>query len=58
MENKEGSYTLKKQESNLLSTKPKEENHTNIIPPLATKIIGSNNHFSLVSLHINGLNCQ
>ena len=46
----------KKQESNLLSTNPKEDSHTNIIPPLTTKIIGSNNHFSLMSLNINGLN--
>jgi hypothetical protein len=35
--------------------KRKEDSHTNMIPPL-TKIIGSNNHFSLISLNINGLN--
>jgi hypothetical protein len=29
---------------NHLSTTPKEDSHTNIIPPLTTKIIGSNNH--------------
>jgi hypothetical protein len=29
----------KKQESNLLSTNPKEDSHINIIPPLTTKII-------------------
>ena len=46
----------KKQENNLISTKPKEDSHTNIIPPLTTKIIGSNNHFSLISLNIKGLN--
>jgi hypothetical protein len=44
----------KKQESNL-STNPKEDSHTNIIPPLTTKMTGSNNHFSLISLNINGL---
>ena len=46
----------KKQESNLLSTNPKEDSHTNIILPLTTKIKGSNNQFSLISLNINGLN--
>jgi hypothetical protein len=45
----------KKQESNLFSTNPKEDSHTHIIPPLTTKIIGSNNHISLISLNINGL---
>jgi hypothetical protein len=45
----------KKQESNL-STNPKEDSHINIIPPLTTKITESNNHFSLISLNINGLN--
>jgi hypothetical protein len=44
------------QESNLLSTNPKENSHTNIIPPLATKITGSNNHFPLIYLNISGLN--
>ena len=44
-----------KQGSNL-STNPKEDSHTNIIPPLTTKITGSNNHFSLISLNINVLN--
>ena len=29
----------------------KEESHTNITPPLITKITGSNNHFSLISLN-------
>jgi hypothetical protein len=47
--------TLEKQESNL-STNLKEDSHTNIIPPLTTKITGSNNHFSLISLNINGFN--
>jgi hypothetical protein len=48
--------TNTKQESNLLSTNPKEDSHTNMIPPLTTKIAGSNNHCSLISLNINGLN--
>ena len=43
----------KKQDRNLLSTNPKEGSHTNTIPPLTTKITGSNNHFSLISLNIN-----
>jgi hypothetical protein len=41
---------------NLLKTKTKEENHTNIIQPLTTKITGSNNHWSLISLNTNELN--
>jgi hypothetical protein len=40
----------KKQESNLFSTNPKEDSHTNIIPLQTTKITGSNNRFSLISL--------
>ena len=28
------------------------------MPTLTTKIIGSNNYFSLISLNINGLNCS
>jgi hypothetical protein len=35
---------FKKQESKLLSTNPKQDNHTNIIPTLTSKIIGGNNH--------------
>ena len=50
---KEGKYTLKKRESNL-STNPEEDSHTIIIPPVTTKITGSNNHFSIKSLNING----
>jgi hypothetical protein len=46
----------KKQGINLFTTNPKEDSHTNIIPPLTTKITGSNNHWSLISLNINGLN--
>jgi hypothetical protein len=44
----------KKQESNLLSTNPKEDSHTNI--KITSKITESNNHHSLISLNINGLN--
>jgi hypothetical protein len=54
-QHKEGNYTQEKEESNL-SINPKEDSHTNIIPPLTTKITGSNNHFSLISLNTNGLN--
>jgi hypothetical protein len=36
--------------------KPKEDSNKSIIPPLRTKITGSNNHFSLISFNINGLN--
>jgi len=39
---------------NVLSTNPKEDIHTNIIPSLATKITGKNNHYSLISLNTNG----
>jgi hypothetical protein len=45
----------KKQVNNLLISNQKEENHINIIPPLITKIIGTNNHWSLISLNINGI---
>jgi hypothetical protein len=45
----------KKQQSNP-STNLKEDSHKNRIPSLTTKITGSNNYFSLVSLNINGLN--
>jgi hypothetical protein len=44
------------QENNLLSTNPKEDNHTNIIPLLTIKITRSNNHFSLLSFNTNGIN--
>ena len=46
----------KKQEINFFTTNSKGEKHTSIIPPLTTKITGSNHHCSLISLHINGLN--
>jgi hypothetical protein len=45
------------QKCNLLSTNPKEDSNRNITPPLTTKIIGSNNHFSLISHNVNGINC-
>jgi hypothetical protein len=45
----------KNQESNP-STNLKEDIHKNRIPTLATKITGSNNCFSLISLNVNGLN--
>jgi hypothetical protein len=46
----------KKQEINFL-TKTKDS-HTNIILPLTTKITGSSNHWSLISLVINESNSQ
>jgi hypothetical protein len=39
-----------------LSTNPKEDNHTNTTSPVTTKLTGSNNDFSLVSLFMNGFN--
>jgi hypothetical protein len=45
----------KKQEGNP-STNLKEDIHKNRMPTLTTKIIGSNNYFSLISLNINGIN--
>ena len=45
----------KKQESNP-PTNLKEDSHKNRIPTLTTKIIGSNNYFSLIYLNINGIN--
>jgi hypothetical protein len=49
-------HSRKKQETNLLSTNPKENSHTTIMPHLTTKITGINNHYSLIFLNINGLN--
>jgi hypothetical protein len=43
-------------QENNLSTNPKEDSHTNILHPIITKISGSNNHYSLISININGLN--
>jgi hypothetical protein len=45
----------KKQESNP-STNLKYDSPKNRMPTLTTKILGSNNCFSLISLNINGLN--
>jgi hypothetical protein len=45
----------KKQES-YPSTNLKECRHKNRIPALTTKIIGSNNYFTLIYLNIKGLN--
>jgi hypothetical protein len=45
----------KKQESNP-STNLKEDSQKNRIITLTTKITGSNNYFSLISLNINGIN--
>jgi redox-sensitive bicupin YhaK (pirin superfamily) len=42
----------KKQQSNP-STNQKEDSHKNRMPTLTTKIKGSNNYFSLISLNIN-----
>jgi hypothetical protein len=46
--------TRKKHESNI-SVNPKEDSRANRIPPPTTKITGTNNHFFLISLNINGL---
>jgi exonuclease III len=43
------------QESNFLSRTPKDDNKTNIIPLLTSKITGSNNHWFLISFNINEL---
>ena len=51
---KDGNHVLVKARSNL-STNLKEDCHKNRMPTLTTKIIGSNNYFSLISLNINGL---
>jgi hypothetical protein len=53
-QNKDENHALK-QEINP-STNLKEDNHKNRMPTLTTKIIGSNNYFSLISLNIKGLN--
>jgi hypothetical protein len=54
---KEGNQALERQENNP-STNQKEDSHKNKMPILTTKIIGSNNYFSLISLNINGLNSR
>jgi hypothetical protein len=50
------STPYKKQESDRFSTNAIEDRKTNAIPHQTTKIAGSNNHFFLISLNINGLN--
>ena len=45
-----------KQENNILLTNQKEDSYINTIPHATTKIIENNNHFSLISLNISGLN--
>jgi hypothetical protein len=52
---KDGNHALKKRESNP-SINLKEDSHKNRMPTLTTKIIGSNNYFSLIFLNINELN--
>jgi hypothetical protein len=52
---KDGNHALEKQESNP-SKNLKKDSHKNRMPTLTTKIIGSNNYFSLIPLNINGLN--
>jgi hypothetical protein len=50
LQHKERKYTQgKTKKISHVTTNPKEENHTNIMP-------GTNNHWSLISLNINGLN--
>ena len=39
-----------------MATKQREEKHTNIISHPNMNITGRNNHYSLISLNINGLN--
>lgn len=39
-----------------LTTKSKAESHKHIKPPTKTNMSGTNNHLSLISLSINGLN--
>jgi hypothetical protein len=55
-QHKDGNYTLEKKQESNPSTKLKEESHKRGILTLTTKITGSNNYFSLISLNINGLN--
>jgi hypothetical protein len=62
LQHKERKYTkdkkkkTKKKKPNLLIINRKEENNKIIIPTLKTKITGSNNQWSLISLKINGIN--
>jgi hypothetical protein len=52
LQEKEGNYTQENKKNYYLTkkTKTKNENHTNIIPPLKTKIPRTNNNWSLISL--------
>jgi hypothetical protein len=53
-QHKKGNYILEKARKQ--SFNKKEDSHKNKIPTLTTKITGSNNYFSLISLNINGFN--
>ena len=46
----------RKQEKLIMLQKPKEKNHTHIISPPKPNKTGTNNHMSLMSLNINGVN--
>jgi hypothetical protein len=52
---KDRNYTLEGAKNNP-STNLKENSHKKRMPTLKTKILGSNNYFSLIPLIINGLN--
>jgi hypothetical protein len=54
---KDESYNLEKARKKCFN-KPKEDSCKNRIPTLISKITGSNNYFSLISLNINGLDSQ
>jgi hypothetical protein len=45
----------KKEEEGNPSTNLKDDSHKKRMPTLTTKIIGSNNYYSFISLNINGL---
>jgi hypothetical protein len=49
-------HTRKSKKVIFFKQTPKEDSHTDIIPTLKTKVTGSNNYYSLISLNINGLN--
>jgi hypothetical protein len=49
----EGNYT---QVTNHLSRNPNEKNYTHIIPLPTTKLKGTNNYWSLISLNMTQLN--
>jgi hypothetical protein len=51
-----GPIPNKKQNINHLTTNPKGRNHMYTMSPTKTNIKGTNNHLSLISLNINGLN--